>query len=126
MPHATPSIAFIAQVYGGARPVVSVTTSELKVTDQQRPAQAPVFEQLDAALMGFDQALRFWLQFVPVPAGSNVAIVDLYSASLGRQGLTLIERRLGFEGPFDFEIHPTNLGHSFIAKEFKMVWSSLH
>lgn len=86
----------------------------------------PVFEQLDAALMGFDQALRFWLQFVPVPAGSNVAIVDLYSASLGRQGLTLIERRLGFEGPFDFEIHPTNLGHSFIAKEFEMVWSSLH
>ena len=46
MPHATPSISFIAQVYGGARPVVSVTTSELKVTDQQRPAQAPDFEAL--------------------------------------------------------------------------------
>ena len=41
VPHATPSISFIAQVYGGGRPVVSVTTSELKVTDQQRPAQAP-------------------------------------------------------------------------------------
>lgn len=84
-----------------------------------------VFGQLDAALSGFDQALRFWLQFTPVPTGSRVAIVDLYSASLGRNGLTLIERRLGFQGPFDFEIHPTNLGHSFIAKEFETVWSSL-
>ena len=30
----------------GARPVVSVTTAELKVTDQQRPAQAPALEAL--------------------------------------------------------------------------------
>jgi hypothetical protein len=29
-------------LHTGGRPVVSVTTSELKVTDQQRPAQAPV------------------------------------------------------------------------------------
>jgi hypothetical protein len=28
-----------------------------------------VAAQLDAALQGFDQALRFWLQFVHVPAG---------------------------------------------------------
>ena len=84
-----------------------------------------VFNQLDAALRGFDQALRFWLQFTPVPAGSHVAVVDLYSASLGREGLVTIERRLGFEGPFDFDIHPTNRGHSFIATEFKTVWSSL-
>jgi len=84
-----------------------------------------VFDQLDAALRGFDQALRFWLQFIPVPAGSSVAVVDLYSASLGRQGLVTIERRLGFEGPFDFDIHPTNRGHSFIAKEFEAVWISL-
>lgn len=28
-----------------------------------------------------------WLQFTPVPQGSRVALVDLYSASLGRQGL---------------------------------------
>ena len=39
--HAISSIAFIAQVYRGAKPVVSPTTSEGKVTDQQRPAQAP-------------------------------------------------------------------------------------
>ena len=38
--HAIPSIAFIAQVYGGAGPVLSSTTSEV-MTDQQRPAQAP-------------------------------------------------------------------------------------
>ena len=39
--HAISSIAFIAQVYRDAKPVVSPTTSEGKVTDQQRPAQAP-------------------------------------------------------------------------------------
>jgi hypothetical protein len=84
-----------------------------------------VFEQLDSAIRGFDQALRFWLQFVIVPQGSRVALVDLYSASLGRQGLVTIQRRLGFSGPFDFDVHPTNLGHAFIAGEFKKVWNSL-
>lgn len=84
-----------------------------------------IFAQLDAALRGFDQALRFWLQFVQIPQGSRVAIVDLYTPSVGRQGLVTIERRLGFAGPFDFDIHPTNLGHSFIAREFESVWRSL-
>ena len=84
-----------------------------------------VAAQLDAALQGFDQALRFWLQFVPVPQGSRVSVVDLYAASEGRQGLVTIERRLGYEGPFDFDIHPTNLGHTFIAQEFEAVWNSL-
>lgn len=36
-----------------------------------------VFEQLDLAVRGFDQALRFWLQYVIVPPGSRVALVDL-------------------------------------------------
>jgi hypothetical protein len=84
-----------------------------------------VFEQLDAALRGFDQALQYWLQATPVPQGSRVAIVDLYSASLGRQGLVTIERRLGIQGPFDFDIHPTNLGHTFVAQQFETVWNSL-
>jgi hypothetical protein len=84
-----------------------------------------VAAQLDAALQGFDQALRFWLGLITVPAGSNLAVVDLYSASEGRTGLTLLERRLGFSGPFDFDIHPTNLGHTFIAREFETVWKSL-
>lgn len=83
--------------------------------------------QLDMALQGFDQALRFWLPVVVAPPGSGVALVDLYSASLGRQGLVTIQRRLGIEGPglFDFDIHPTNRGHAFFAGEFKKVWKSL-
>ena len=39
--HAIPSIASIARVYRGARPVVSSPISEVKPTDQQRTAQAP-------------------------------------------------------------------------------------
>ena len=40
--HAIPSIAFIAQAYrGGEDPSISFTISEVKLTDQQRPAQAP-------------------------------------------------------------------------------------
>jgi hypothetical protein len=84
-----------------------------------------VSAQLEAALQGFDQALRFWLQFVNVPQGSRVALVDLYSASEGQQGLVTVERRLGYDGPADFDVHPTNLGHSFIAREFETVWNSL-
>ena len=84
-----------------------------------------VSAQLDAALHGFDQALRFWLQFVQVPPGSRVALVDLYSASQGQHGLVTIERRFGYEGPADFDVHPTNLGHSFIARQFEAVWNSL-
>ena len=84
-----------------------------------------VFNLLDAALRGFDQALRYLLQFTSVPQGSRVAIVDLYSPSLGRQGLVTIDRRFGFQGIFDFDVHPTNLGHSFIAQEFERAWKNL-
>lgn len=84
-----------------------------------------IFQQLDLAVRTFDQALRAWLAFIVVPPGSRLAIVDLYTPSLGRQGLVTIERRLGFAGPFDFDFHPTNLGHAFIAEQFKTVWNSL-
>lgn len=77
---------------------------------------------LDAALQGFDNSLRFLLPQIPVPAGSRVELVDLYTPSVGREGLVLVERRLGFTGLFNFEVHPTNLGHSFIAKEFEKAW----
>ena len=88
------------------------------------PAVAALLDQL---LQGFDQALRFWLAQVPMPTGSHLAIVDLYTPSLGRQGLVTIERRLGFPGPgpFDFDPHPTNVGHAFIAKQFEDVWKAL-
>jgi len=86
---------------------------------------APVAAQLDAALAGFDQAMRAFLPAVQVPAGSKIGYVDLYAASEGRTGLVLVERRLGFVGPFDFDIHPTNLGHTFIAQQFENVFQSL-
>lgn len=87
----------------------------------------PVFAQLDALLRGFDQSLRFWIGRIDIPAGSRVAIVNLYTPSLGRQGLVTLERRLGFPGPgpFDFDPHPTNLGHSFIAAQFEDAWRRL-
>jgi len=81
--------------------------------------------QLDAALKGFDQALSLLLPLVPVPAGSKVAKVDLYTPSLGREGLVVIEKRLGVEGPLDFDVHPTNHGHTFIAQQFKEAWLAL-
>jgi hypothetical protein len=62
---------------------------------------------------------------IPVPAGAQLALVDFYTPSLGRQGLVTIERSFGYSGPFDFDIHPTNLGHSFIAREFERMWNSL-
>ena len=37
----------------------------------------------------------------------------------------MIERRLGFAGPLDFDFHPTNLGHAFIAEQFEKVWNNL-
>jgi hypothetical protein len=81
--------------------------------------------QLDAALQGFDQALRYLLQLVTVPGGSRVAVVDLYTPSVGREGLVLVERRGGYGGLFDFDAHPTNLGHAFIAEQFEAAWESL-
>jgi len=81
------------------------------------------FAMLDAAVRGFDQALRFWLQFVTVPAGSRVGIVDLYTPSIGQKSLVTIERRGGIESPFDFDVHPTNAGHAFIARQFGDAWS---
>ena len=79
----------------------------------------------DLAVRVYDQELRAQLGQIQVPAGSRFAVVDLYTPSLGRQGLVTIQRRFGYNGPFDFDFHPTNLGHAFIAGEFKKVWNSL-
>jgi hypothetical protein len=80
---------------------------------------------VDSALAGFDHVMRALLPLIPVPAGSKVGYVDLYGASADRVGLVLVERRLGFTGPFDWDPHPTNLGHTFIAREFAKVFQSL-
>jgi lysophospholipase L1-like esterase len=56
---------------------------------------------------------------------ARVGLVDTFFAMQGRDGLLLIEKRNGFSGAFEFEIHPTNAGHAVIAKEFEQVWSGL-
>ncbi len=80
---------------------------------------------LDAALRGFDQALRGVLPSLNVPAGSNVVIVDLFTPSLEREGLVLVDKRLGYTSGFDFDVHPTNAGHAFIAAQFAAAWKQL-
>ena len=106
------------------RPLTGVTILVSNYYSVPHPDPA-VFAQLEALLQGFDQSLRYWLAGVDVPDGSRVAIVDLYTPSLGRQGLVQVERRLGYSSGFDFDPHPTNLGHAFIAKEFEKAWRSL-
>lgn len=83
------------------------------------PALLPIL------LENFNKALAAAVALVPVPAGSHLALVDLHTPSLGREGLVLIERRGGFDGPLDFDPHPTNAGHAFIAQEFEKVLSNL-
>ncbi len=106
------------------RPLTNVTILVSNYYSIPHPVPM-IAAQLDAALRGFDQALSFLLPLVHVPAGSEVAMVDLYTPSLGRQGLVTIQRRLGFEGPFNFDIHPTNVGHAFIARQFQEAWQKL-
>jgi hypothetical protein len=90
------------------------------------PIPVPAVDALvDSALSGFDQVMRVLLPTIHVPAGSKLGYVDLYGASAGREGLVLVERRLGFSGPLDWDPHPTNLGHTFIAGEFGRVFQSL-
>lgn len=80
---------------------------------------------LDNALTGFNQALRWVLQSVNVPAGSRLGVVDLYTPSIGREGLVLVQRRGGYTSGFDFDSHPTNSGHTFIAAQFAAAWRRL-
>ena len=79
-----------------------------------------VSAQFDAALRGFDAVLRLGLQGIHVPAGSRVALVDLYTMSLDHE-----ENFFLLDKPGGYDIHPTNLGHTLIAREFQKVWSAL-
>lgn len=79
-----------------------------------------VAAQFDAALKGFDFVLRMGLQGLNVPAGSKVAVVDLYTMSLDHSAEFVLTDR-----PGGYDIHPTNLGHTLIAKEFQKVWGSI-
>lgn len=84
-----------------------------------------VNQQLDLALRGFTDALNFFLSHLTVPAGSRVAVVDVFTPSLDQTGLLLIEKNNGYTNPADFEVHPTNTGHSLIARQFAAVWQGL-
>ncbi|MEO5897007.1 MAG: SGNH/GDSL hydrolase family protein [Vicinamibacterales bacterium] len=106
------------------RPLTNVTILVSNYISIPHPVPV-VNAQLDAALRGFDQALRLFLGFLPVPAGSHVAVVDVFTPSLDQQGLLLIDKRNGYTGPFDFEVHPTNAGHSFIARQFEEAWKQI-
>lgn len=90
------------------------------------PHPVPQFFQfLELAVQSYNQTLRDSLGKIQVPTGSRIAVVDLYTPSLGRQGLVTIQRRFGYNAPLDFDFHPTNLGHAFIADKFKEAWNSL-
>ena len=85
---------------------------------------------LDLALQSFGASLAGRIAQIQTDIGlmgktARVAYVDTFSAMDGRQGLLLIRKRNGFTGGFDFEIHPTNAGHSVIAHEFERVWNDL-
>src|SRR5262245_13816007 len=55
---------------------------------------------------------------------ARVGYVDTFAAVQG-PGMLLINRRNGFTGLFEFEIHPTNAGHTAIAREFERVWKTM-
>jgi hypothetical protein len=52
-----------------------------------------------------------------VANGYGVAVADIYSPFQDKKGLLLIERK----GASPVEIHPTNAGHTAIAKAFAEV-----
>jgi lysophospholipase L1-like esterase len=85
---------------------------------------------LDLALQSFSAGLQTRIAQIQSDAQTagktaRVGFVDTFSAMEGRRGLLLIEKRNGFVGGFDFEIHPTNAGHTVIAGEFERVWNTL-
>ena len=82
---------------------------------------------LDAFAAGYDQLLRQALSTLRVPAGSRVAVVDLYSAFKGLRGVVLIRNggAAGGSAGLDVEVHPNNLGHLVIAREFQKAWDAL-
>lgn len=85
---------------------------------------------LNLALQAFSAGLQAriaQIQFDIEATGrkAQVGFVDTFSAMESRRGLLLIEKRNGFTGAFEFEIHPTNAGHTVIAREFENGWHLL-
>jgi lysophospholipase L1-like esterase len=82
---------------------------------------------LDSFAVAYDQLLRLALSGLRVPTGSRIAVVDLYSAFKGPKGLLLIRNggANAGSGPLDIEVHPNNVGHLVIAREFQRAWNAL-
>lgn len=96
---------------------VTILVSNYYAIPHPDPAIAANF---DNALRFFDFFLRMGLNGVNKPAGTRVALVDLYTLSKEHEGNFVLLR-----GPGGFDIHPTNLGHTLIAQEFQKVWQSI-
>lgn len=64
---------------------------------------------IDQAIQGFDFVLRQGLQNLNVPAGSKVAVVDLYTMSKQQQADIVL-----LHGPGGFDIHPTKIGRAHV------------
>ena len=105
-------------------PSVTVLVANNYAVPHPDPAIA---RSLDAFAASYDQFLRLALSGLRVPAGSRVAVVDLYSAFRGLRGALFIRSGGVATGPgsVDVEVHPNNLGHLVIAREFQRTWESL-
>jgi lysophospholipase L1-like esterase len=85
---------------------------------------------LDLALQTFGSSLAAGIaqinaEILAAGKTARVGYVDTFKAMEGRPGLLLINRQNGFGGGLDFEIHPSNAGHTAIAEEFARVWTSI-
>jgi lysophospholipase L1-like esterase len=112
---------------GSGIPGITVLVANYYSFDHPDPQIEFLF---DLALQSFRASLAARVAHIQadiVSAGkaARVGYVDTFLAMEGRQGLLLIDRRNGFVGGFDFEIHPTNAGHTAIAIEFERVWNSI-
>lgn len=85
----------------------------------------PRMPGLETALLIFSDLLEAALAGIIVPEGSNVLFVDLFTPSLDRHGLVLGERDPHADPEEDINVHPTNLGHMFIARQFEAAWQTL-
>jgi lysophospholipase L1-like esterase len=111
----------------GGIPGITVLVSNYFGFNHPDPAVDQLF---DLALQSFSASLAGRVAQIRTDIGAagmtaRVGFVDTFSAMDGRHGLLLIERRDGFTGGFDFELHPTSAGHSVIADEFARVWKAL-
>ena len=111
-------------------PGVRVMVGNYYKLDHPDPDHPEIDQLLNFALDTFSARLQAdiaQIQAAIQGAGmtARVAFVDTLAAMSGREGLLLIDKRNGFNGGLDFEIHPTNAGYQVMAKEFQKVWQTI-